>query len=154
MNGRPDPAGDRGFQDRLLSRQIQHDIEEGKRRRLHDWLVGATRILVLANAGGAVATLTFIGTALAQGKLYRWAVPSLAVFFVGVVLAGIVILGQLRKAWFEELSPERPPERQDWFGKFVDGFLEALSGSHSPLLVGSLLLFCLGGILGVIVLLF
>ncbi len=143
--------GGREFQVRLADQQRDHEIVQMKRRHLHEWLQGGTRFLVLANAGGSVATLTFIGTLLDnKGTGYKPAVVCLALFVFGVLFAGVVILGQLRKAWLEELGPEHPPSRTDWLGRQVDRFFEFTSYYHSPLLFCSFAGFAIGALLGIV----
>ena len=63
------------------------------------WMKAATRFFVLANAGGAVATLGFLGTSMAGGASSKFAILPLVFFVLGVAVAGTAIFGQLVSAW-------------------------------------------------------
>ncbi len=131
-------------------RQREHEIAEAKRQRLNDWLLAATRFLVLSNAGGAVATLAFIGTFSGIYGRASLVAPSTCLFFfvLGVLCTGIVILGQLRKAWLEELEPHSPPTRTDRFGNWWRSLIEKGRDYHDPLLGASFFSFAIGSFLG------
>lgn len=79
-----------------------HDERKEARRReawgqFDQWMQVAVRFFVLANAGAAVATLSFIG---ATGAGFPWtAVVALACFVTGLVVAGVVIVEQLFGAY-------------------------------------------------------
>lgn len=67
--------------------------------RFETWMGAATRFFVLANAGGAIATLSFLGTSMAGGAPFKFAVLPLLCFVLGVAVAGLAILGQLTASW-------------------------------------------------------
>lgn len=66
------------------------------------WMQYAIRYFVLANSGAAVATLSFMG---ASGKVPCIGVLAFASFVAGIIVAGLVILGQLIAAWRKLLNP-------------------------------------------------
>ena len=142
----------KAFTAKQNERQREHDISEAKRQRLNDWILAATRFLVLSNAGGAVATLAFIGTFSGIYGRTSLAAPSICLFFfvLGVLCTGIVILGQLRKAWLEELEPHRPPTRTDRFGNWWQSLIEKGRNHHDSLLGASFLSFMVGSFLGLL----
>ena len=140
---------DQAFQSKEARRQREHEVREAKNRRFHEWLLSSTRFLVLANSGGAVADLAFVGTLLGENKVATWpAAISLLIFVSGIACVGVVILGQLRKAWLEHLD-HVPPHRADWFGRITDNFVDWTQDYHAPLIFTSFGLFLFGAILGV-----
>jgi hypothetical protein len=61
------------------------------------WMQTAARYFVLTNAGGAVAVLSFIG---ASGSSFpKAAIVPLTCFVAGLIVAGVVIGGQLTGAY-------------------------------------------------------
>lgn len=84
-----------------------------REQHLHEWMQSASRFFVLANAGGAVATLSFLGTSMAGGATFRPAVLCLALFAAGVIVAGLIILGQLAAAYRDFLQDSFGPDAVD-----------------------------------------
>jgi hypothetical protein len=129
----------------------QAEDERQSEQHFHEWMTTATRFFVLANAGGAVATLSFIGTSLGQGVKRGWAVVSLAFFFLGVVVAGVVIAGQLTAAYRRLLGGHLDPIaaevsiQKSWVTRYADR-AEPITGR---LLASAFGCFVLGGMVGI-----
>ncbi len=83
--------------------------EDRLTRQLDTWMGAAIRFFVLANAGGAVATLSFLGTSMAGGAAFKFAVLPLACFVAGVIVARFAILRQLTAAWDAWVRHGVPP---------------------------------------------
>ena len=78
--------------------------EQQDRQHLHEWYATCVRYVVLGNAGGAIATLSFIGSSLASGGRFPLAIVPLTLFVLGAVIGGIVSLGQLWRLWFADVE--------------------------------------------------
>jgi hypothetical protein len=137
------------FEANLHDDRIRHETDLEKRQRLDGWLQASVRFLVLSNAGGAVATLTFIGGALKGNHGFDLAIWAMAFFICGTALVGFVILGQLNKAWLAELSPAQPADGS-CLHKLIALAYDKGSYWHSPFIAGSFILFLIGAILGII----
>lgn len=74
--------------------------------QLESWYHATARFLTLTNAAGVVAAATFLGSTMAAGRPLKWALLPLALFFLGLCLAGVVGLGQLTFYWIHGLGPE------------------------------------------------
>lgn len=83
---------------------------------LANWSKAGIQFFVLTNAGAAVATLSFIGS---SGQAPWPAIVSLGLFVVGLMLAGLTILGQWTYAWTAWLQRDMPaaPVKGSWFVK-------------------------------------
>lgn len=127
----------------------RHEVGLEERQRLDSWLQTSVRFLVLSNAGGAVATLTFIGGALKGNQGIGLAIWAMAFFICGTALVGFVVLGQLYRAWLLELSPEQPG-KGSWLHQLITSAYEKGSYWHSPMIAGSFVLFLIGAILGIL----
>ena len=72
-----------------------------------EWLLAAVRTAILANSGGAVATLGFLGASMAQGVVFKLAVIPLPCFALGIVTGASVILGQVYFAWMRDFPADQ-----------------------------------------------
>lgn len=52
------------------------------------------RFLVLSNAGGAVAVLSFLGATATKGIIIKGAVAPLALFSLGIIFSGLTLITQ------------------------------------------------------------
>ena len=59
--------GDQSLQANSLEEQLRNERVRQHEQHFQEWMQTATRFFVLANAGGAVATLSFLGTSMADG---------------------------------------------------------------------------------------
>lgn len=123
-------------------------------RELDVWMGTATRYLVLANAGGAVATLSFLGTSMAREATFKLAVLPLACFVAGVMVTGFVILGQLTAAWGAWAGYGLPtgPEPTEW--SRVTRFGARIEPRTGTFLAAAFGCFAVGSVLGIAALLF
>jgi hypothetical protein len=124
-------------------------IKRERERQLDEWVQLAVRYFVLANAGAAVATLSFIGTT--GAGFPRIAVLALLCFIGGVVLAGLVIFGELTNAYRALLSSTEPhlsgveaAIQKSWLMRSVEKV-----GRRADFLAGAFGLFMLGCLIGV-----
>jgi hypothetical protein len=85
--------------------------DDSSEDRFEVWIQTATRFFILANAGGAIAVLSFLGSRGPRpdtGEYEPLAISALSFFVLGIVLVGVIILGQLnaayRKLLFSELG--------------------------------------------------
>lgn len=121
-------------------------------QRLEQWLHTATQYFVLSNAGAAVAVLSFIGASIGKnGSFAKIAILPLLFFVAGLVVAGLVILGQLTgayRAWHVDPSAAEWSIRQRWTTRLTDR-VEPRTGSF---LWSAFILFGLGALTGLIAL--
>ncbi len=82
--------------------------------RFDTWVQTATRFFVLANAGAAVATLSFLATRSGSSTFQVVGILALVCFVAGIVVAGFTIMGQLRAAYREFLSSSLPPDAVEY----------------------------------------
>ncbi len=127
--------------------------EDRLMRQLDMWMGTATRFLVLANAGGAVATLSFLGTGMEWGATSKLAVLPLACFVAGIVVAGFVILGQLTAAWGAWVRHGLPPGPEPTELSRVTRFGAWIEPRTGRFLTAAFGFFAAGSILGIAVLL-
>ena len=83
-----------------------------------DWLKTACRYLVLANAGGAVLMVSFVGATAGRLEMPWWTSAALALFLVGIILGALVVLGQLSGRW-QTLMQKDVPGLPKTFGSWV-----------------------------------
>jgi hypothetical protein len=57
------------------------------------------RYLILTNGGGAVAGSAYLGSTIASGHASGWAAIPLLCFYVGLIAAGLMVLGKLVSSW-------------------------------------------------------
>ncbi len=126
-------------------------MSKGKLEQFNDWMHTATRYILLGNAGGAVATLSFLGTAMAKGVMFKFAIIPLACFVVGIVVGSLAILGQLTAAWVawvQEDIPGAEPERGSWVTR-LGAWVEPRTGK---VLFWAFACFALGALIGIVAL--
>ncbi|MBP5857905.1 hypothetical protein KAJ83_12875 [Marivibrio halodurans] len=123
-------------------------------QRFEQWLQTATRYFVLINAGGAVAVLSFIGASLTCSLSPNIAVISLFFFVAGLVIAGIVILGQLTFSYRVYLMDDANPHGADISinSKPVTRFGNWVEPRTGSFLADSFFLFVLGASIGLLAL--
>lgn len=80
-------------------------VSSESHRQFNEWMMMATRYVVLANAGGAIGTLGFIGTSMSQYGVLKPAVAPLFLFVSGIVIGSLAILGQLTGTWMAYTGP-------------------------------------------------
>ena len=127
--------------------------EDRLARQLDAWMGTATRFLVLANAGGAVATLSFLGSSMAWGATFKLAVLPLACFVAGVAVAGFVILGQLTSAWDAWVRHHVPPGPEPTNASWVTRFGAWIEPRTGRFLAAAFGFFAAGSALGIAALL-
>lgn len=126
-------------------------MSKEKLEQFNDWMHAATRYILLANAGGAVATLSFLGTAMAKGVAFKLAIIPLACFVVGIVVGSLAILGQLTAAWVawvQEDIPGAEPEKGSWV-THLGAWIEPRTGK---VLFSAFACFALGALIGIVAL--
>jgi hypothetical protein len=136
-------------EDQRTELNAQRVIQAEQRQRLHDWMQATVRFLVLTNAGGAVATLTFVGSVWTKGVSFLWPSVALVAFFLGMVCVGLVIVGQLEKAWREELGVIALTTNQYFLGRWWNWMTDKSSDAHKALLLLSFMFFVFGATFGV-----
>ena len=83
------------------------EVRRNQRERiLHEWLQMASRVIVLANAGGAVATLSFIGTTMNHRSVGWVEITALLLFIAGLIFPATVMIAQAHRLW-SDLHTER-----------------------------------------------
>ena len=127
--------------------------EDRLARQLDIWMGTTTRFLVLANAGGAVATLSFLGTSMAWGATFKLSVLPLACFVSGIVVAGFVILGQLTAAWDAWMRHGLPPGPDPTKGSPVTRFGAWIEPHTGMFLAAAFGFFATGSVVGIVALL-
>jgi purine-cytosine permease-like protein len=117
------------------------------------WVQVATRYFVLANAGAAVATLSFLAARPGSSMPLFVGILALICFVSGVSVAGIAIMGQLTLAYrrltsddFEDPVAAEVSIRKSWVTRFFDR-AEPHTGT---LLVTAFGLFVVGCVLGLL----
>lgn len=78
------------------TRSIDEQLEPSARRMTENWHA-MVRYLVLANAGGAVTVISFLGASGSAGPGSWLALVPLGFFFFGVVSAGIAAISEAGK---------------------------------------------------------
>lgn len=73
--------------------------QKSDRKEFQELFLATSRLLVLANAGGAVATLSFIGTSWGRDSVAQIATIPLIFFVTGIAAVGLAMLGQVWVAW-------------------------------------------------------
>jgi len=120
--------------------------------RFNTWVQTATKFFVLANAGAAVATLSFLATRIGSGAVQIVGILALACFVAGIIVAGFTIMGQLTAAWRRLLSSSLPPDAvelavsKSWVTRYSD----KAEPRTARLMVLAFGLFVLGCVLGLI----
>ena len=138
-----------------MDKTFQANLAEAQtsRQHFHEWMQTGTRFVVLANAGGAVATLSFLGTSMASGVAFKFAILPLFCFVAGVIIAGFVILGQLYVSWsaYLDLEPEvmEIAKKKSW-ATLAGAWAEPRTGKF---LLAAAAFFAVGAIIGIIALL-
>lgn len=137
-------------------RQIRYENAVERIRGLYDQII---RFGFLANAGGAVAALSFMGASWATSGLIKWGLLPLSFFTIGLILTAYslnsVLSTSLRVA-LENRNPdqqygliggsdEKPPT---WFFFFLR--VSSMVSTYS--IPGSTIAFVLGSLSGIIVL--
>ncbi len=110
-------------------------------------VAAATRFLVLANAGGSVAVLSFMGAAMDNGAVPKFALVPLLLFFIGTVSAGLELLSRMPALLEDSISAAGldGKHRQPW--RFFTAHA-AIAGTWAlPLSFG---LFIAGGVTGIV----
>ena len=145
---------DQSPQGNLVDEQLKSATVRQHEQHFHEWMQSTTRFFVLANAGGAVATLSFLGTSMAEGATFWPAVVSLGCFFAGIVIAGLVIMAQLTAAYRTILHHEvnavaaEASIQRSWVTRLADQ-IEPRAGRFLAAAFGC---FVAGGIVGIVAL--
>ena len=143
--------GDQSLQANAIEERLRNEGAQQHEQHFQEWMQTATRFFVLANAGGAVATLSFLGTSMAEGATFWPAVVSLACFFAGIVIAGLVIMAQLTAAYRTILHHEvnavaaEASIQRSWVTRLADQ-IEPRAGRFLAAAFGC---FVAGGIVGI-----
>jgi hypothetical protein len=70
----------------------------------------ATRYLVWINGGGAVAASAFLGATVHTGQILKWGALPLLLFYVGLMAAAGLWIGNLFYHWTKEHVPPEAVE--------------------------------------------
>ena len=127
-------------------------VAQDRLQQFNEWMMAATRYVLLANAGGAIAILGFIGTTITKFGIIKLAVLPLAFFVIGIIVGSLAILGQLTavwSAWVQEGTPAVDPTRSSPVTR-LGAWAEPRTGR--VLLIG-FACFVVGSVIGVMVLL-
>lgn len=112
------------------------------------WMRYAVNFFILANSGAAIATLSYIGS---NPRFRCVAVLALLLFVIGIICAGVVILGQLTAAYRSFIDSTTPGAgevsvRKSWVTRLGDR-AEPRTGR---LLAAAFIAFILGAIVGLL----
>lgn len=133
------------------------DQAEIREQNFEGWVQTAIRFFVLANAGAAVATLSFLATWATPGFSRGIGVFALACFVAGMIVAGITIMGQLTAAYrkvllsshFEDPSAVDYAINSSWATKHFDR-MESRTGRLMTAAFSLFVLGCLVGFVGLV----
>ncbi len=124
--------------------------------RFDTWVQTATKFFVLANAGAAVATLSFLATRSGSNAFQVVGILALVCFVAGIVVAGLTIMGQLTAAYRGFLSSSLPPDAvelsisKSWVTRYSDK-AEPHTARLMALAFGLFVLGCVLGLVGLVV---
>ena len=124
--------------------------------RFDTWVQTATKFFVLANAGAAVATLSFLAMRIGSGAVQVVGILALACFVAGIIMAGFTIMGQLTAAWRGFLSSSLPPDAvelavsKSWVTRYSDK-AEPRTARLMALAFGLFVLGCALGLVSLVV---
>jgi hypothetical protein len=121
-------------------------------QRLDAWIKHAINFFVLANAGAAVATLTFLGSRQVQGCAAGLTIASLFFFVLGLVVAGTAIMGQVTGAYRALLTAETDAVAADHFIKkgWITRHFDKAEPISGTLLASAFALFIVGSLVGLV----
>ncbi len=124
--------------------------------RFDAWMQIATKFFILANSGAAIATLSFLATQSGCNGFPVLAIPALACFVIGIIVAGFAIMGQLTAAYRAVQSFDFSPEvaetsiSKSWATRNWDK-AEPRTGSLMTLAFGLFIFGCALGLAGLAV---
>ena len=124
--------------------------------RFDTWVQTATKFFVLANAGAAIATLSFLATRSGCSAFQVVSILALVCFVAGIVVAGLTIMGQLTAAYRRVLSSSLPPDAvelsisKSWVTRYSDK-AEPRTARLMALAFGFFVLGCVLGLVGLVV---